>query len=168
MSRAIDGPREALATMKEFDRNNANNIGWFQILGQFEYPRAAEIGQSSRASMPAYLGESPRTARGDIASRSVSSQALCAREPSVQVDRGSPLPGHGAREDGASDRGPPTSRRRAEEAGGPRADVLGWPADSGEQFDYGWTEWVSATILRNEDRGADRLRPDIPPRPVRP
>ena len=124
--------REALATMKEFDRNNANNVGWFQILGQFEYPRAAEIG-------PVVPGVDASLSRGITAYRegrySITIRELAgvfgASSHPFKSTVAPPLPGHGATEDGASDRGPPTSRRRAEEAGGPRADVLGWPSDSG-------------------------------------
>ena len=141
--------RQALAVIKEFRLND----GWFQVLGQFEYPRAVE-----NSTPPLSIAAS--LSRGIIAYRE-GQYGSTIRELAVAVDSTShPYQltlAHLFLAMAHQRLGQVAETRRELDAGRKRLEGLGhvfWhgPREvaSGGPLDYGWTEWVIATLVLRE------------------
>jgi tetratricopeptide (TPR) repeat protein len=140
--------RDVLAARKQV---NPNVGGWFQLLGQFEFPRAVEIG-------PLPPGADASSSRGITAYREGQYASTIRELAGVLDSTRHPYRltlAHLFLAMAHQRLGQVAEARRELDAARKLLDGLGRiygfrDSTEGELMDYGWTEWVQATIIRNE------------------
>jgi serine/threonine protein kinase/tetratricopeptide (TPR) repeat protein len=162
--------REALAALKNSLKNfDPDGLGWFEVLGQFEYPRTVAIG-SPPSSFDASLS------RGITAYREGQYRSTIREFAEVVELTSHPLRLTLARFFLAMAHqrlGQVIEARRELDAARKWLDGLGRiygfrDSSEGDLMDYGWTEWVQARLLCNEAEALIVYDPVFPADPFAP